>query len=291
MVILVKRTGQLGNRLFLFAHFLANAAEYGYELANPSFGGYAPFFEATATGNFGGLPVRLHAFRSARLDRVLDLVQHPRAFGLLQRASRLLPRRPALLTDQPDQDYDLNQADYLTAARSGLVLAHGWQFRDKRNFARHGALLRRLFAPIETHRRAVAELLSGLREQADVVVGVHIRRGDYATYNNGAYFYDNATYARAMRQVQEQLPAGQRVLFLLCSNEALDFADFGGLHVQAATGHFVEDLYALAACDYVLGPPSSYSMWASFYGQVPLLHLEQAGQPVSLSAFQVFLDQ
>ncbi|UOQ50804.1 hypothetical protein [Hymenobacter cellulosivorans] len=291
MVILVKRTGQLGNRLFLFAHFLANAAEYGYELANPSFGGYAPFFEATATGNFGGLPVRLHAFRQPRLDRLLDLVQHPRAFELLRQASRLLPRRPALLTDLPDQDYDLNQPDYLAAARGGLVLAHGWQFRDKRNFSRHGALLRQLFAPIEPHRRAVTALLAGLRESADVVVGVHIRRGDYATYNNGAYFYDNATYARAMRAVQEQLPAGQRVAFLLCSNEELTLADFAGLRVHLATNHFVEDLYALAACNYVLGPPSSYSMWASFYGQVPLLHLARANQPVQLADFQVFLDQ
>ena len=291
MVILVKRTGQLGNRLFLFAHFVANAAEYGYELANPSFGGYAPFFEATATGNFGGLPVRLHAFRPSGLDRMLDLVQHPRAFGWLRSATRLLPRRPALLTDRPGQDYDLNQPAYLAAARGGLVLAHGWQFRDKRNFSRHGALLRRLFAPIEPHRAAVAALLARLRASADVVVGVHIRRGDYATYNNGAYFYDNATYARAMRAVQEQLPAGRRVAFLLCSNEELNYADFAGLQVHSATGHFVEDLYALAACDLVLGPPSSYSMWASFYGQVPLLHLEHADQPVSLPDFQVFLDQ
>ncbi|WP_167856315.1 alpha-1,2-fucosyltransferase [Hymenobacter metallicola] len=291
MVILVKRTGQLGNRLFLFAHFLANAAEYGYELANPSFGGYAPFFEATATGNFGGLPVRLHAFRQSGLDRLLNLVQHPRAFGLLQSASRLLPRRAALLTDQAGQDYDLNQPAYLAAARSGLVLAHGWQFRDKRNFARHGALLRQLFAPIETHRLAVAALLSALRQTADVVVGVHIRRGDYATYNNGAYYYDNATYARAMRAVQEQLPASRRVVFLLCSNEELNFADFAGLRVHAATGHFVEDLYALAGCDYVVGPPSSYSMWASFYGQVPLLHLEQPNQDLRLQDFAVFLDQ
>nr|WP_262904602.1 alpha-1,2-fucosyltransferase [Hymenobacter lucidus] len=222
---------------------------------------------------------------------MLDLVQHPRAFGLLQSASRLLPRRPALLTDQPGQDYDLNQPAYLDAARRGLVLAHGWQFRDKRNFSRHGALLRQLFAPIAPHRTAVATLLGHLRQSAEVVVGVHIRRGDYATYNNGAYFYDNATYARAMRALKEQLPAQQQVVFLLCSNEELNLADFTGLQVQPATGHFVEDLYALAACDYVLGPPSSYSMWASFYGQVPLLHLERPEQAVALHDFQVFLDQ
>jgi hypothetical protein len=81
------------------------------------------------------------------------------------------------------------------------------------------------------------------------------------------------------------------VAFLLCSNEALDLRDFADLPVRLATGHFVEDLYALAACDYVLGPPSSYSMWASFYGQVPLLHIERPEQEIQLTDFQVFLDQ
>jgi hypothetical protein len=33
------------------------------------------------------------------------------------------------------------------------------------------------------------------------------------------------------------------------------------------------DLYSLARCDYVFGPPSTYSQWASFYGNKPLLHV------------------
>lgn len=294
MVILVKRTGQLGNRLFLFAHFISNAAEYGYELCNPSFGAYAPFFEATASGQFGGLPVRLHPFgeQLAGFDRVFDLLQHPRAFKMLRGATRLLPKRLSLVTsaDDDDQSFDLNQPDYLDQARSSVVLAHGWLFRDKRHFVRHAPRLRKLFAPIAVHRQAVAALLARVREEADIVVGVHIRRGDYAQYAGGAYFYDNATYARAMHQLRRQLPAHQRVAFLLCSNEEVEAADFAGLTVHRPTGHFVEDLYALAACDYLLGPPSSYSMWASFYGQVPLLHLHTAQQPVALEDFAVFLD-
>ncbi|KAA9339256.1 hypothetical protein F0P96_01115 [Hymenobacter busanensis] len=291
MVILIKRTGQLGNRLFLFAHFVANAAEYGYELANPSFNGYAPFFEATSTGNFGGLPVRMHAFKSPKLDRVFELVQHPRAFGLLRQAARLLPRGTTLLADEGETDYDLNQPAYLDAARHHTVLAHGWLFRDKRHFANHGPLLRQLFAPVAPHRLAVAQLLARVRAEADVVVGVHIRRGDYATYCGGAYFYDDATYARALHELRAQLPAHQRVKFLLCSNEKLSAAAFAGLDIELSTGHFVEDMYALAGCDYILGPPSSYSAWASFYGLAPLLHLQRPAQPIALSDFQVFLDQ
>jgi hypothetical protein len=295
VVILVKRTGQLGNRLFLFAHFLANAAEYGYELVNPSFGNYSPYFEATATGDFEGLPVRMHTKGKDRpqFDRLYDLVQHPRAFRLLRSVAGLLPgsRLRFHYADTEDTAIDLNDPAYLAQARKDVVLAHGWLFRDKRHFAQHGELIRRLFAPVQQHRLAVAALLSRVRQQADVVVGVHIRRGDYAGFAGGAYFYDNATYARAMRELRAQLPAHQRVAFLLCSNEPIVLSDFAGLDVHLPTGHFVEDLYALAGCDYLLGPPSSYSMWASFYGEVPLLHLHTATQPVPLTDFTVFLDQ
>lgn len=296
MVILVKRTGQLGNRLFLFAHFISNAAEYGYELCNPSFGAYAPFFEATASGEFDGLPVSLHPFgkQRAQFDKVFGLLQHPRAFRLLSSAARLVPSNQLTLVhsaDEGDTCFDLNQPEYLAQARSSnIVLAHGWLFRDKRHFVGQAPRLRQLFAPIAPHRHAVAALLEKIRQTADIVVGVHLRRGDYANFAGGAFYYTNATYARAMRQLRDQLPAHQRVAFLLCSNEEVDPADFAGLTVHRPTGHFVEDLYALAGCDYILGPPSSYSLWASFYGQVPLLHLHNAQQPVALSEFEVFLD-
>ncbi|GAA3995370.1 hypothetical protein GCM10022408_02270 [Hymenobacter fastidiosus] len=293
MVIVTKRTGQLGNRLFLFAHFVANAAEHRYALANPSFRAYAPYFEATSTQDFGGLPIRLQVFRRARFDYVFQLVQHSRIFRVLQKAVQLLPRRlaaAALLADEDGPDFDLNQPEYLTPARQGLVLAHGWMFRDKTHLRRHAPLIRQLFAPVAVHRRAVEQLIGLCRQQCAVLVGVHMRRGDYATFAHGAFYYDNATYAARMREVQAQFPATTRVAFLLCSNEAFDARDFAGLVLHRATGHFVEDLYALAACDYVLGPPSSYSMWASFYGGVPLCHLHHPDQRLTLNDFQVFLD-
>jgi hypothetical protein len=33
-------------------------------------------------------------------------------------------------------------------------------------------------------------------------------------------------------------------------------------------------MYVLAACDLILGPPSTFSIWASYYGQVPLMQLD-----------------
>ncbi|WP_345223729.1 hypothetical protein [Hymenobacter koreensis] len=277
---------------------MANATEHCYALANPSFGNYAVYFEATASNNFGGLPVQVHVLARPALDRylakLLSMVQHPKVFGWLQRLQGWLPGRrrlPQLMYLDDAQTFDLNEHGYLRAARERVVLLHGWCFRDRTNISKHAPLIRDLFRLVEPHRQAVDALVQKCRAHADVLVGVHLRRGDYATFNNGKYYYDNATYARVMRELQAQFPQPERVAFVLCSDEPLDLSAFAGLPVHLANNHVVEDLYTLAASDYVVGPPSSYSMWASFYGQVPLLHLETAEQPVPLAQFRVFTDE
>jgi hypothetical protein len=49
----------------------------------------------------------------------------------------------------------------------------------------------------------------------------------------------------------------------------------------------VGDLYALARCDYIMGPPSTYTQWASFYGNQPLYHLRSGDDRVEREKFRV----
>ena len=39
--------------------------------------------------------------------------------------------------------------------------------------------------------------------------------------------------------------------------------------------------------NYILGPPSTFSQWASFYGNKPMLHLSGRDQKIELEKFQV----
>lgn len=296
MVILTKDFNGFGNQLLISSHFLVNSLEHGYALAIPSFAAHFPFFEGTAgqrVAFFGGRPVQLRPGRAVA-TALYRALQWPWGAALLGRLP-WLPRRlgAPLLDDAGPADVDLNGPAYLAQAHHARdLLINGWQFRDKVNFARHGDLLRQFFRPIAPHRRAVADVLATHRAGADVLVGVHIRRGDYAGWYEGAFLYQNATYVRAMRELRALLPADARVRFLLCSNEPIAPEDFAGFDTGRATDHPVEDLYALAGCDYLLGPLSTYSMWASFYGRVPLLHLHRPDQPVrSLAEFRVFEDQ
>jgi hypothetical protein len=90
-----------------------------------------------------------------------------------------------------------------------------------------------------------------------------------------------------MEKVQAAVP-GENVSFLVCSDAPVPPAAFVGLDVLYGNGHELEDLYALAACDRLLGPRSTYSKWASFYGAVPRCEvINPAAQPFDAQDFRV----
>jgi len=65
----------------------------------------------------------------------------------------------------------------------------------------------------------------------------------------------------------------KRVKFLICSNTKQDEQLFKGLNYVMGNNHPLEDMYAFAQCDFLIGPPSTYTAWASFYGSAPLFIL------------------
>ena len=82
-----------------------------------------------------------------------------------------------------------------------------------------------------------------------------------------------------MHNIADQFPT-RKIAFLLCSNGKFNHADFNGLKVRPGPGHLVEDMYSLAETDFMVGPPSTYTEWASFYGQKPLLVMNSVEVPI-----------
>jgi hypothetical protein len=119
------------------------------------------------------------------------------------------------------------------------------------------------------------------------VVGVHIRRGDYKEWLNGVYYYTDDEYICILKNIEEQLKTdGKKVRFLLCSNEKINLGNYKHLDcfvIPGASGS--QDLYALSKCNYIIGPPSSYSQWASFMGKTPVKFMMCANEKADLSGF------
>ena len=99
-----------------------------------------------------------------------------------------------------------------------------------------------------------------------------MRRGDYKNFQGGKWYYSDENYARWMKA----LVRNKEVQFVLFSNETINLSYFEeqGLNVIGMQGSAIEDLCCLSMCDYIMGPPSTYSWWAAMYGNKRRLILE-----------------
>jgi len=282
--------GQLANRIISFAHFIANSLEYKYRLVNMEFDEFEPYFESTANNDFKDYPISIQLYKNnfesqlfRRSIRLWTDLTHP----FITHLPWYTLYRIFKTHDKKGISFDLNNEQFIKDAQTKNVIAQGWVFRDHKNFAKHADILRTLFVPVEKHKAEVSQLLSGIRDRTDLVYGVHIRRGDYSKFEGGKYFYTDEVYADKMMQLFEKaLRQEKSCAFIICSNEKIQTANFPKqLQLVTAARHPVVDMYALASCDGIIGPPSTFSGWASFYGKVPLHYLKTKDDLVQLDDY------
>lgn len=169
----------------------------------------------------------------------------------------------------------------------------GWQTRtDIRYLAQTLPEIKRIFRPKDEIMNKAEGVIKEMKQNSNLVVGVHIRRGDYATWHNGRFFYELEDYHQFMLRIKE-LYKDRRVSFFISSNEdfSLDiFTDCECRRFGKEPSGAILDLYTLSVCDRIMGPFSSYSRWASFIGEVPLCFLETKDQKFTEESFSKIVD-
>ena len=289
MILLTEKCGQLGNRLICFAHLIAFCEEHCISLVNPGFHEFSDFFEG-CRGR--GIPSFIP--QPKRTPAILSIIPAETSFHAINLLTRIAKRFRSSLRvvhvlstegDTPEFDFNLvsdPRVTYLLGKRPCLL--QGWRYRSYELFGKHKDVIRQYFSPVAAVRDQIATALAPL-ESCDVVVGVHIRHGDYRNYLDGRYFFETAHYASLMHSVKAKL-SPRRVGFLVCSNESQARGCFEALECASGPGSPVADMYSLDACDYILAPPSTFSRWASFYGNVPLYTLDREGVEMDIANFQ-----
>lgn len=169
----------------------------------------------------------------------------------------------------------------------------GWQTRtDTRYLAQTKKQLQHIFRPKDEITAKAENLIKELRRNSDIIVGVHIRRGDYATWNDGKFFYSLEQYHQFMLRIKES-HKDKRVAFFISSNEDFStdiFKDCTCMRFGKEPSGAILDLYTLSICDLIIGPFSSYSRWASFIGEVPLCFIETKEQDFKDENFSKIID-
>ena len=299
LLIVGLRCGRLGNRLTLFANLVAYAAEHRHRLVNVTFHSYAAFFETTRRNIYCRYPFPQRQSWLDRIPGVASAIRKTRIFyhvirrvSLLNEKLPLFGKRVVTLREGRGQLIILLETPEVQAQieEAKVVFVYGWIFRAPGAMRRQAEKVRAYFRPIEEYERASSQAVAPLRQDAKVVIGVHVRQEDYRRWRKGSCFFTMPQYAAWMRELADQFP-GQRVSFLVCSDEPRRPEEFPGLSVGFGPGSAMGDLYALAKCDYILGPLSSYSQWASFYGNKPLYSLRDSEDHLELGKFRIsYLD-
>jgi len=169
----------------------------------------------------------------------------------------------------------------------------GWYTRrDTRYLQQTLPQLKRIFRPKKSIRDRAEAMIQDIRKTADIVVGIHIRHGDYKTFENGRYFYTLEEYHQFMLKIQ-QLYSKQRIAFFISSNATFSVNYFKGCNCfrfnNEPSGDML-DLHTLSLCDKIFGPWSTYSRWASFIGEVPLCFIENKEQDIYEDSFCIVTD-
>ncbi len=286
MVIIAKKVGRLANRILLFAHFIATAAEHGFGIVNPAFGNYAHYFPSTSNDLLCRYPP---GKATPPLNRYARELLYRACLGgaNLLHAFKQRGHDVGLIRLRRDQSLDLDSPEFLCFLRKHRrVFVQDWFFRSENNCEKHGKVVRSFFTPCEKHLRRAREVVAPARDKGSFLVGIHIRQTDYPIFKGGRFLYSHRQYRQVMERV-EAVFADRNVSFLLCSDAPVPKDAFAGLDTIYGNGHEVEDLFALAACDRLVGPPSTYSKWASYYGEVPRYEIFDPAEPLTRDSFAV----
>jgi len=173
------------------------------------------------------------------------------------------------------------------------IVAQGWYARFYDLFLKYKQEIISLFQFDQKVRLPVDRLLASLPPPA-LRLGVHIRRGDYRTWHGGRYFFSDEQYVSLVSQFLA-LHAGKKVQIIICGNDpGLDEQfyreAFAGHTVVLPKGSPGEDLYLLSQCDWLMGPPSTFTLVAAMYRDLPLCWIEDADAPLAPSSFGHFDD-
>lgn len=255
-IVLLNGFGNHSNRLFQTIYVEAFALEHGLRFYNPSFHNMAHLYhcESHFYDNLISAPAKLlDSFR--RKFRIND--------------------RIVIHFDDPannEANCDLMRARAGRAAR--YILVDGWTLRTTdltlkyQDFFIRKYTIRENLLPQDGFFRH--------RSAEKKYVAVHIRRGDYRAFSGGKYFYDWEVYRQGMDSMRKEIRArfGLKSEFIIFSDE--DAEALKADDVSISHNHWYVDHFLMSQCDYIIGPPSTFSHWASYIGKTPCYQLQNA---------------
>ena len=181
------------------------------------------------------------------------------------------------------------------------VVATGWYARWYDLFLKYKSEILKLFAFLPEVEEKVKAILSPHSSLlSPLKLGLHIRRGDYKTWQNGQFYFTDEEYVRVIKSFINNLPSihpqpSHLVHIFICGNDPTLNKEYYRKELSSLPvsltfpdGNPGEDLCLLSHCDYLIGPPSTFTLVASMYHDAPLCWLSDTSRPITAASFRHF---
>lgn len=284
--------GRTCNRLFQIIHWMPTSIIYDIPIYFPCFNNYAEHFKGTNTLGVARFPkvandlsiIDISFIYIFRLTDRINIKVFSFVFKLLLKLTG-----DAYFEHDDSGENGLLEPDYVIKtfinSRVKTLWVKGWLYRDTKGLKTYRSIIRDYFAPTNSISLIIDKFCEKARENIDILVGVHLRRGDYREFNNGQYFYSDSEFINIFKQL-ENIFNGYRVRFMLVSNELINIENYKEFDIVIGLGESIFDLFSLSKCDYIIGPPSTYSAWASWYNYIPRYELADVTEVLQLNMFE-----
>lgn len=276
-LVLSRYCGGFGNRAYLHVHALATAMEHGFSLVNLTLHQKAYFFEGLWANSWcrypapaWGLPLH-QAVRGLRFwaEALADWqIRHPRALPgfhvwRLREEEYLCMEDPRFLE---------------ICRKNRWINLQGWLFRANRYVRKHRDTIRRILR----FRRSLNPELSAWLDESKLHrrtrLCLHIRQGDFRTWQGGRHYIDPAEYARIACRIAKS-DRQRKLEFWVSSDEPVDLTLFPPGTRTCPRRNMAEDFQLMTESDFILGGISTFSRAAAFLGGAKV-HYHTKGQKV-----------
>ncbi len=280
-IFVSKPYGRLGNLLYKASHLIAFAIEHDLTVWDRSFNTrrYAKLFPKIRNRLFLSYP---HSI----------ILPFPCSWfhGVQSALIKILSRKESYDIEAPRKPRQTQQLDIESLFSEGnrSITINEFHYRSYATVHKHGDFIRDLFTPHKKVTAAAHREVNRLKDTHSLVVGVHIRRGDYEQWKGGIHFHSLDAFRSVMEDSIKAL-SEENIMFVIFSDDIdLDLSPFKGLnHIRLSEWSCISfDWYAMSLCDYIIAPCSTYSGWAAFHGKTPIFTMNGSSCPQSPEDFR-----
>jgi len=267
LIVLYRSFGNHSNRLFQNLHFEAFCIEFGIEYANPTLLDMSKYFISPVDTKYFYKALLLRTVVNKGLSKV-------GLFRNLLNFNYDIDSKNELIKTNPDQDY----------------YVEGWGFRVHDLTAKYQDLFIDKYSLKEEYyiNNRLYKKIQAIDRDTTSIIGVHIRRGDYKTHQGGKYYFNDEVYKKYIRQMQKDIKEklSKDSIIIIFSDEITGFNENSNIIISK--NDWYVDHYLMSTCDYLIGPPSTFTLWASYIGKNKYFHFTNDSGKIDIGKFAYF---